>query len=55
MDVQRAQEAKKLTIPHKKMITDLLDTNIMLGCRSSPLVLKAKIMSLFEDPTQEKA
>ena len=57
MEVQSDQEAKTLTISHKKMITNLLDRNKMLGCRSSstPLEPKDQNMSRSQDPTQEKA
>ena len=39
------------------MISELLDRNYMSGCRCSPtpLVPREKIMSLSEDPNQEKA
>ena len=39
------------------MTSDLLERNNMSGCRCSPtsLVTREKIMSLSEDPTQEKA
>ena len=39
------------------MITELLDRNKTLGCRCSPTppVPREEIMSLSEDPNQEKA
>ena len=57
MEVKRDREARPLSISHKKMISDLLERNKMSGCRCSPtpLVPREKIMSLSEDPTQEKA
>ena len=53
MEVKRDRKAKTLSISHKQMISDLLERNNMSGCRCSPtpLVPKAKIMSLSEDPT----
>ena len=57
MEVKRDRVAKTLSISHKQMIFDLLERNKMGGCRCSPtpLVPGEKIMSLSEDPTQEKA
>ena len=56
-EVKRDREANTLSISHKQVITDLLGSNNMHGCRCSPtpLVPKEKIMSLSEDPTQEQA
>ena len=56
MEVKRDRTAKTLSISHKQMITELLDRNNMLGCRCSPtpLVPRETIMSLSEDPIQEK-
>ena len=57
MEVKRDRTAKKLSISHKQMISDLLERNNMSGCRCSQtsLVPREKIMSLSEDPTREKA
>ena len=57
MEVKRDREARTLSISHKQMISDLLERNKIRGCRCSPtpLVPREKIMSLSEDPTQEKA
>ena len=57
MEVKRDREARTLSISHKQMIRDVLERNNMSGCRCSPtpLVPWEKIMSLSEDPTQEKA
>ena len=57
MEVKRDRKAKTLLISHKQMISELLERNNMSGCRCSltPLVPKEKIMSLSEDPTQERA
>ena len=57
MEVNRDRKAKTLSISHKQMIFDLLERNKMSGCRCSPapLVPREKIMSLSEDPSQEKA
>ena len=57
MEVKRDRKAKTLSISHKQMILDLLKGNNMSGCRCypTPLVPREKIMSLSEDPTQEKA
>ena len=57
IEVKRDRKAKKLSISRKQMISDLLERNNMSGCRCSPtrLVPREKIMSLSEDPTQEKA
>ena len=57
MEVKRDREARTLSISHKQMISDVLERNNMSGCRCSPtpLVPREKIMSLSEDPTQEKA
>ena len=57
MEVNRDRKARTLSISHKQMISDLLETNNMSGCRcsSTPPVPREKIMSLSEDPTQEKA
>ena len=57
MEVKQDRKAKTLSISHKQMISDLLERNNMKGCRCSPtlLVPREKIMSLSEDPTQEKA
>ena len=57
MEVKRDRKTKTLPISHKQMILDLLKGNNMSGCRCSPtpLVPREKIMSLSEDPTQEKA
>ena len=57
MEVKRDRVAKTLSISHKQIISDLLERNKMSGCRCSPtpLVPREKIMSLSEDPTQEKA
>ena len=56
MEVKRDREARTLSISHKQMVSDLLERNKMSGCRCSPtpLVPREKIMSLSEDPTQEK-
>ena len=57
MEVKRDRKARSLSISHKQMISDLLERNKMIGCRCSatPLVPRENIMSLSEDPTQEKA
>ena len=57
MEVKRDRNAKTLSISHKQMISEVLDRNNMIGCRCSPtpLVPREKIMSLSEDPNQEKA
>ena len=57
MEVKRDRQAKTLSISHKQMIFDLLERNNMCGCRCSPTPLapREKIMSLSEDPTQDKA
>ena len=57
MEVKRDRKAKTLSISHKQILLDLLKENNMSGCRCSPtpLVPREKIMSLSEDPTQEKA
>ena len=57
MEVKRDRRAKTLSISHKQIISDLLDRNNMSGCRCppTPLVPRENIMSLSEDPTQEKA
>ena len=56
MEVKRDRKEKTLSNSHKQMISDLLERNNMKGCRCSPTppVPKEKIMSLSEDPTQEK-
>ena len=57
MEEKRDRKAKTLSISLKQMISELLDRNNTCGCRCSPtpLVLREKIMSVPEDPTQEKA
>ena len=57
MEVKRDRKAKTLPISHKQIISDLLERNNMKSCRCSPtpLVPRVKIISLSEDPTQEKA
>ena len=57
MEVKRDRKARTLSISHKQMISDLLERNNMKGglCSPTPLVPREKIMSLSEDPTQEKA
>ena len=57
MEAKRDRKAKTLSISDKQMVSDLLERNNMSGCRCSPtpLVPKEQIMSLSEDPTQEKA
>ena len=56
MEVNRDRKAKALSISHKQMISDMIDRNKMSGCLSShtPLVPKKKILSLSEDPNQER-
>ena len=57
MEVKRDRKAKILSIPHKQMISDLLERNNIGGrrCSPTPLVPRERIMSLFEVLTQEKA
>ena len=57
MEVKRDRKAKTWSISHKQMISELLERKNMSGCRCSPTprVPREKIMSLSEDPTQEKA
>ena len=57
MEVKRDRVARKLSISHKQMISEVLDRNKMSGCRCSPtpLVPMETIISLPEDPNQEKA
>ena len=57
MEVKRDRKARPLSISHKQMILDLLELNKLSGfrCSPTPLVPREKIMSLSEDPTQEKA
>ena len=57
MEVKRDRKAKTLSILHKQVISDLLERNNMSGCWCSPtpLELREKIMSLSEDPPEEKA
>ena len=57
MKVKWNRKAKTLSISHKQMISEQLDRNNMSGCRCSPtpLVPKEKIVSLSEDPNQDKA
>ena len=57
MEVKRDRKTKTLSISHKQMLSEQLDRNKLSGCRCSPtpLVPREKIMSLSEDPNQEKA
>ena len=57
MEVKPDRKVKTLSISHKQMISELLDRNNMSGCRCSatPLVPNEKLMSLSEDPAEEKA
>ena len=57
MEVKRDRKAKTLSISHKQKVSELLERNHMSGCRCSPtpLVPRETIMSLSEDPTQERA
>ena len=55
MEVMRDRPSRTLTITHWMKIKDLLESNGMKGCRTSPtpLVPKAKLESLREDPSEE--
>ena len=57
MEVIRDRSKRKITITHRKMITDLLSLFNMSGCKRSPtpLVPKEKLMSVSEDPSLERA
>ena len=57
MEIMRDRPSRTMTISHRMKIKDLLDSNGMKGCRTSPtpLVPKEKLKSLKEDPSQEPA
>ena len=57
MEIMRERPSRTMTISHRMKIKDLLDSNGMKGCRTSPtpLVPKEKLKSLKEDPSQEPA
>ena len=57
MEIMRDRPSRTMTISHRMKIKDLLDSNGMKGCRTSPtpLVPKEKLKSLKQDPSQEPA
>ena len=57
MEIMRDHPNRTMTISHRMIIKDLLDSNGMNGCRTSPtpLVPKEKLRNLKEDPSQEPA
>ena len=57
MEVIRDRSKRTITITHRKMITELLRRFNISDCKRSPtpLVPEQKIMSLFEDPSLERA
>ena len=57
MEIMRDRSSRTMTISHRIKIMDLLVSNGMKGCRTSPttLVPKEKLKSLQEDPSQEPA
>ena len=57
MEIMRDRPSRTMTISHRMKNKDLLDSNGMKGCRTSPtpLVPKEKLKSLKEDPSQEPA
>ena len=57
MEIMRDRPSQTMTISHRMKLKDLLDSNGMKGCCTSPtpLVPKEKLKSLKEDPSQEPA
>ena len=57
MEIMRDRPSRTVPISHRMKIKDLLDSNGMKGCRTSPtpLVQKEKLKSLKEDPSQGPA
>ena len=57
MEVIRDRSKWTIAVTHRNMITDLLSRFNMSDCKRSPtaLLTKERIMSLFEDPTLERA
>ena len=57
MEIMRDRPSRTMTISHRMKIKDLLDSNGMKGCRTSPtpLVPREKPKSLKEDSSQEPA
>ena len=57
MEIMRDRPSRTMTISHRMKIKELLDSNGMKGCRTSPtpLVPKEILRSLKEDPSQEPA
>ena len=57
MEIMRDRPSRTMTISHRMKNKDLLDSNGMKRCHTSPtlLVPKEKLKSLNEDPSQEPA
>ena len=57
MEIMRDRPSQTITISYRMKIKDLLESNSMKGCRTSPtpLIPKEKLKSLKDDPSQEPA
>ena len=57
MEIMRDRPSRTMNISHRMKIKDLVESNGMKACRTSPtpLVPKEKLKSLKEDPSQEPA
>ena len=57
MEIMRDRPSRTMPISHRMKIQDLLNSNGMKGCRTSPtpLVPKENLKSQKEDPSQEPA